>query len=73
MAELMRLHDAIMALETDDGFGWEDVCERNAFGHCTVGGVMAFYSSSAAGVDRHGGVMSICTVNSCPYRKSPYK
>ena len=51
IAMMHGLHDQILALETSDGFGWSDVCERDAFDRCSVTGAMQFFATPAAGVN----------------------
>eukprot|EP01052_Picozoa_sp_SAG31_P035642 SAG31_NODE_4328_length_3351_cov_1.759225_4_plen_195_part_00 len=51
-AQLFDLHDSIMALKTSDGFGWTDVCERDAFGGCYVDGALAFFSTPQGDINR---------------------
>lgn len=51
IAELLRLHDQIMLLTTEDGFTWSDVCRLDPFGRCIVGGVLSFFATAAAGID----------------------
>ena len=51
IGDLMTIYDKVMALETDDGFTWSDACHRDAFGRCTVTGVLEFWSTMQTGIN----------------------